>query len=87
MASRDDAVDRVRTALSFIDQCLESPERQAELERLQTFEEVRRYAADEGFELEHTAFAEAMKIAVDQSLERSGIPEWIRHRVHAPVHD
>jgi hypothetical protein len=28
-----------------------------------------------------------MKIVVDRSLERSGIPSWIRYRVHAPVHD
>jgi hypothetical protein len=74
-------------ALTFIREHLDEKKAQATLEGLDTYQQVSALAAQRGFKFTHTEFAEAMKIVVDRSLERAGIPSWVRHRVHAPVHD
>lgn len=81
-----DNLDQVRAALEFIEASSKG-EPQVELESLTTFKDVSALAARKGYRFDHTAFAEAMKIHVDRSLERSGVPSWIRYRIHAPVHD
>jgi len=87
MAQARGNLDKVRVALDFLEDTLASDERKTGLEEAKSFEDVAKMAAEQGYEIDHTSFAEAMKIHVDQSLERSGIPGWIRYRVHAPVHD
>lgn len=88
---QSDRLTGVGAALTFLDELIKSGDSaragKSELEDLKNFEEVQRLARERGYEIDHTSFAEAMKIHVDQSLESSGVPSWIRHRVHAPVHD
>lgn len=81
-------LSRVETSLRFIEQNLEGDSLESsKLEDLDSFAAVAELAKSQGYEIDHTSFAEAMKITVDQSLERAGVPSWIRYRVNAPVHD
>jgi hypothetical protein len=79
--------DRLKKAMDFLKEFMSSTDMQSQLEGLESFKQVKELAARRGYELDHTSFAQAMKIMVDQSLERSGIPSWVRYRIHAPVHD
>jgi hypothetical protein len=87
MKESNEHLQRTSHALDFIDKCMGNEEFRKTFDNFKTFDEVAKFAKEQGFKLDHTSFAEAMKIHVDRTLERSGIPAWIRYRIHAPVHD
>ena len=57
------------------------------MEAMKGHEEVIHFAGEQGYRITRETLAEAMKIVVDRSLAKNGIPSWVRARTMVPVHD
>ena len=77
----------VGTTLEFLEGATSSDELRKVLEDSASHQDVIKLASEQGYEVTRESLAEALKILVDRSLEKDGIPSWIRARIVAPVHD
>jgi hypothetical protein len=80
-------METVSPALTFLENATKTPALSARLEKTSSHQEVIAMAAEQGQKVTRESLAEAMKILVDRSLAREGVPSWVRARVYAPVHD
>jgi len=80
-------LENVAHAVDFLEKALSSKDTVHKLDATKHHDEVIRLASENGFKIDRESLAEAMKIVVDRSLAKEGIPSWVRARVHAPVHD
>lgn len=87
MEAKGSKLDNVAAAVAFLEKSTTTRDLTTKLESTSTHQEVIKLAADQGYQVTRESLAQAMKIVVDESLAKSGIPSWVRARVHAPVHD